>query len=272
MRSPHGRRTTARYCIPRCTTSSRTPGFSLVELLVTITLAGIIFAAMVPFFANALHATSRNNARNDAQDIAADRIEQVRLLPYHDITQSNLNIPPSSDFGDGRFGVDYATASGATYSVSYEVQELDDAEEITVHVAKGGDSHQTTMTTVVKNPAPNLVSSTSGPTPTVLPTTNLSVTATFKDWQHVTTPRPFIVRTGPIPTAAGSPTPVVTLTATAMPNAAATAVMWTGLLGGSAYTYTVSCHSSMYSSTLTSPPFHLLKSARLKFDTNPGGS
>ena len=33
-------------------------GFSMVELLVTIVLAGIIFAAMVPFFANALKRTS----------------------------------------------------------------------------------------------------------------------------------------------------------------------------------------------------------------------
>ena len=51
--------------------------------------------------------------------------------------------------------------------------------------------------------------------------------------------------------------------------------MWTGLTGGKNYTYTVSCYSSKWDSgntPFTSPPFHLLKSARLKFDTNPGGS
>jgi hypothetical protein len=91
----------------------------------------------------------------------------------------------------------------------------------------------------------------------------------------VITPTPYVVRVGPIPTAAGSPTPTVTIRATAMPNATRTTVTWTGLLGGTNYTYTVSCHSSEYggsSTPLTSPPFRLLKSARLKFDTNPGGS
>ena len=63
-------------------TSREQSGFSMVELLVTIVIAGIIFAAMVPFFANALSTTSRDAERNDAQNIAVDRIEQVRLLPY----------------------------------------------------------------------------------------------------------------------------------------------------------------------------------------------
>ncbi len=51
-------------------------------------------------------------------------------------------------------------------------------------------------------------------------------------------------------------------------------MVFTGLTGGANYTYTVSCYSSQWSTTepLVSPPFHLLKSARLKFDTNPGGS
>lgn len=247
----------------------------MVELLVTIVLAGIIMVAMVPFFANALKETSRDAVRNDAQNIAVDRIEQVRLLAYSDIDQGYLNVPPRTDFGDGRFGILYTLTGGATYDVLYEVEPLDNAKEVTVHVTRSGASNATIMTTVVKNPAPNIVSSTSGPTPTVLPTTNLSITASFKDWQHVITPTPYLVRYGPAPTAAGAPTPTVTIVATAMPNATRTTVTWIGLLGGTNYTYTVSCHSSRYggsSTPLTSPMFRLLKSARLKFDTNPGGS
>jgi hypothetical protein len=50
-------------------------------------------------------------------------------------------------------------------------------------------------------------------------------------------------------------------------------VTWTGLTGGMGYEYAVTCHnSSSASPTETSPLFHLLSPAWLKFDTNPGGS
>ena len=70
----------------------------------------------------------------------------------------------------------------------------------------------------------------------------------------------------------GTPTPTVTVTVspTKCPISSATTVVWTGLPGGPNITYTVTCHSQYIDAT--SPPFHLLKSARLKFDTHPGGS
>ena len=46
-------------------------GFSMIELLVTIVIAGIVFAAMIPFFANALQRTSEDQLRVDATNIAA---------------------------------------------------------------------------------------------------------------------------------------------------------------------------------------------------------
>ena len=45
-------------------------GFSMIELLVTIVIAGIVFAAMIPFFANALQRTSEDQLRVDATNIA----------------------------------------------------------------------------------------------------------------------------------------------------------------------------------------------------------
>ena len=76
-----------------------TRGFSMIELLVTVVLAGIIFAAMVPVFAGALKKTSGDNLRVTATNIAQDRIEKVRQLAYADITAANLNsehfrLPP----------------------------------------------------------------------------------------------------------------------------------------------------------------------------------
>jgi len=246
-------------------------GFSMVELLVTIVLAGIIFAAMIPFFANALTATSHDAQRNDAQNATVNRIDQIRLLNYDDISGTNLNTPPS-DFGDGRFGPDYTIAGGRSFNILYVVEPQDNAKKVTVHVTSSGGGHTTTMSTVVKNPAPNIVVATSGATPTALPTTNLSITVSFKNWAHVVQSSAKGVFFTRVTEGTGA-----TITSTHLWPTSATnsTVKWIGLAGGKDYTYTVSCYSSMWQSgntALTSPPFHLLKSARLKFDTNPGGS
>jgi prepilin-type N-terminal cleavage/methylation domain-containing protein len=270
MRSPHNRLSTVSLGVPRWVTAR---GFSMVELLVTIVIAGIVFAAMVPFFANALNATSRDAQRNDAQNIVVDRIEQVRLLDFGDITQDNLNTPPSpaGEFGDGRFGTVYTVAGGSTYDILYQVEPLDNAREVTVDVTPTGASHTTTMSTVIKNPAPNVAVSTEGPTPSALPTTNLSITASFKNWAHVVQNS----AKGVYYTRVDASTGATVTSAHIWPTVSSPTVSWTGLVGGANYTYTVSCYSSQWNSgntPLTSPPFHLLKSARLKFDTNPGGS
>ncbi len=69
MRSHHGRPETVSSDLRSFVRSER--GFSMVELLVTIVLAGIIFAAMVPFFANALQAhVCGRRAAVDATNIA----------------------------------------------------------------------------------------------------------------------------------------------------------------------------------------------------------
>jgi len=47
-------------------------GFSMVELLVTIVLAGIVFAGMVPLFVNASKASSGDKTRNIAMNAARD--------------------------------------------------------------------------------------------------------------------------------------------------------------------------------------------------------
>ena len=128
MRSHSGRPTTV---IPRIATSTRPQrGFSLVELLVTIVIAGIIFAAMVPFFANALKRTSEDELRVDATNIAQDRIEQVRLLAYADITAAEPQLLAQSD-GQLRSAT-VASAPSYTlvgesrpYTVDYEVDSRD---------------------------------------------------------------------------------------------------------------------------------------------------
>ena len=71
-------------------------GFSLVELLVTVLLAGIIFLAMTPMFVGVLKGTSTNSRRVIATNIAQAQLEKIRVLAaspssYANITNANLN-------------------------------------------------------------------------------------------------------------------------------------------------------------------------------------
>ena len=259
-------------------------GLSLVELLITVVLAGIIFAAMVPFFYNALKTTSRDARRNDAQLIAQDRLEQARLVAYGDLTQSNLTSGTKADgstLGDGRFGTTYTLAGQSPYTVNYTVEHFVDTdadaidtdyEKVSITVYTPDHSSHATLSTLVKNPAPGIVSVDSGGGGADLPTTNLSITVTFKNWADVvqsSSKGVYWTRTNADGTGA------ITSTHLWPTSATNSSVSFTGLQGGKLYTYKVSCYSSKWnsgSSAMTSPGFHLLKSARLKFDTNPGGS
>jgi prepilin-type N-terminal cleavage/methylation domain-containing protein len=258
-------------------------GFSLVELLVTIVLAGIIFAAMVPLFVTALQKTSGDNFRVTSNNILQDRIENIRLLAgtaagYASVTGPNLMSPSPNPIGDGRFGPTYyLTGSTKPYTMTYTVVDGPQVAFKTATVAvswtESGHTITKSMSTNVKDPTADTNTSVAGGTPTWSPDPNgYSITASFKNWTQVVTAghNPWGVV---IVYKSGTPTPTVTVTVspTKCPaSASSPTVMWTGLPGGPAITYTVTCHSTYIDAT--SPAFHLLKNARLKFDTHPGGS
>jgi type II secretory pathway pseudopilin PulG len=104
---------------------NRGAGFSFVELLVTIIIAGIAFAAMVPVFVQAQQVSSGEQMRNVALQLAQDKLEKVRGLDYDLITQANLQ---SSTFADGQFGTSVSWATGGgntrTFNVTYLVELL----------------------------------------------------------------------------------------------------------------------------------------------------
>jgi type II secretory pathway pseudopilin PulG len=236
----------------------------MVELLVTIIIASIVFAAMIPLFANALSRTSQDELRVDSTNIAQERIEQVRLLPYADITDDSLNAVNGA-FGDGRFGPTY-TLIGETkpYSVSYEVTPPSGADVpqkvVTVSVTRD-NGYVTTANTIIQDPAAN------ESTVTDAEPLNLELTVYFDNASYVESPGVVMrrVQTNVTPNATTSPT-----ASTPWTNGASE-VKWTGLIGGPNYTYTIMCHSEMAGYVLTAPPFRMWASGRLKFDTYPGG-
>ena len=81
---------------------NRAAGFSFVELLVTILIAGIAFAAMVPVFVGAQQVSSGEQMRNVSLQLAQDKLEKVRGLDYDLITQANLQTPASRTASSAR--------------------------------------------------------------------------------------------------------------------------------------------------------------------------
>ena len=87
----------------------RAGGFSMVELLVTIIIAGIAFAALVPLFVQAAGKNSADEMRNVALNIAQEKIELIRELDWTSIVADEAN--PGTDpnlynpaFHGGDFG------------------------------------------------------------------------------------------------------------------------------------------------------------------------
>jgi type II secretory pathway pseudopilin PulG len=74
----------------------REAGFSLVELMVTIIIATVAFAALVPVFVQAEQKSSADRMRNLALNLAQDKIERVRSLSYSVITAANLHANGSN--------------------------------------------------------------------------------------------------------------------------------------------------------------------------------
>ena len=242
-------------------------GFSMVELLVTIVLAGIIFAAMVPFFANALHRTSEDELRVDATNIAQDRIEQIRLLDYAAITSGNLNSPTATPFGDDRFGHTYTlVGESKPYHIDYVVTPTPSPSSaqkyVKVSVSRAG-SYVTTADTIIKDPAAG-DSSVSEAEPS-----SLTLTVYFDTYSYVVSPGVVLKRLHTTDNTTITIAPVSP--PGAIPTAANPEVKFTNLIGGPNYTYSVFCTSNKATYTMAAPPFRMWSSGKLKFDTYPGG-
>ena len=272
MRSPYSRRVTARRAAP---IGNYSRGFSFIELLVTLFIAGVVFAALVPFFANALSRTSEDEVRVDANTIAQDRIEQIRLLKFTDITEPNLRLSPTptpttSPFGDGRFGPTYSLYGEARpYQVRYYVTptpyatSLEKCVEVTV--TRPDTDFIMSAHTIIRDPT----AATSSVTDTE--PTNLSLTVYFDTYQYVVSPGVTLqrVQTNVTPNVTTSPVP--DSPPGAIPTATYPTVKFSNLTGGPNYTYSVFCKSSKATYVMAAPPFRLWTSGRLKFDTYPGG-
>lgn len=111
-------------------------GLTLIELLITIVIAGIVFAAAVPVFYNALAFSSAEKARLAALNVAQDKIEKIRQLDYDQITQANLASTETSSTWRyaAEFGPTWTSDQGRQFDVSYWVTESSNSKQIFVTV------------------------------------------------------------------------------------------------------------------------------------------
>jgi prepilin-type N-terminal cleavage/methylation domain-containing protein len=258
----------------------RARGFSMIELLVTIVLAGIVFAAMVPVFASALKATTRDNFRATATNIAQDRIEKIRALNYADITDTNLNDPafakdPASAVNE--FGGTFTpTGSSKSYTIDpYVVTDMPSGaptpiyKKINVTVRWSPAAlDRLTMQTVVMNPFAVVTGST--PTPS---TTPAPYSTTGSNYQLMVSVTDNTVTSAGVTVVRTDVTPKVTQTpAKQIPNTTnGLTVTWSNLIGGPNVVYRVTVYFQVpgYSAESKYTDVTLFDSMPIFFDTNP---
>ena len=116
-------------------------GVTLMELLIAITIASVTFAGMIPLFSGAAQATSGQQMRNIANNVAQGQIEKLRALPWSQLvaayTGSGVTAPAiasspsftatldSSSWAGSQFGDTYSANSGTTpkvFTISYTIQ------------------------------------------------------------------------------------------------------------------------------------------------------
>jgi type II secretory pathway pseudopilin PulG len=266
MRSPHSRPRTALLSVP--VHAHAQAGLSLIELIVTMVVPAIVFAGMVPVFANALKETSRDDFRVTATNIAQDRIEKIRMLNFADITEDNLN---SSSFAGNAFGTSFTTVRGKTYTIeNYFVADATKYKTIRVTVAWGsGSEDRTVVQTVVMDPAAEVTGST--PTPSATPSpysttgTNYTLMVSVTDNDVDPTVGVSVKRIDVTPNVTQSP-------AKQVPNMTnALTVSWTGLIGGPnvVYRITIKFRPPGYASQTLTRDVTLVDSTSVYFDTNP---
>jgi prepilin-type N-terminal cleavage/methylation domain-containing protein len=225
-------------------------GFSLIELLVTVLIAGVLFAAMVPLFVTASKASSRDRARNIAANVAQSRIESIRQLSFSQLSGANAvaNLQ-SSSFGGGQFGSAYTPpGASAVYTVQYSVTPVPATGapnylQVRVQVTTPSvpsPPYTATMATIVMNPSDTSNSASPSPSPSVSPSPSPSPSSTSGPFSlTVLVSNSYVNSTTGVTVVQTNVTPNVTDTPSPQVPTKSSPAVWSGLAAGS---YLVTCN------------------------------
>jgi Tfp pilus assembly protein PilV len=131
--------------------SSHQLGFSMIELLVTMAMATLVFGAMVPMYVGMQKQNAADTVRNEALQIARDKMEKIRLLDYDQVTVAYLNANGSPS-GSGVFGTSWTAEAGTSaakdFTITYTVTN------IPIGSPDGSEDHKQVQVAVVWSGAP----------------------------------------------------------------------------------------------------------------------
>ncbi|GEM_PF-1656272 len=97
---------------------SKNSGFTLIEVMVAIMLLAFALAGILPFFMGGLSQASSVRYKSIANNIARERLEEIRRLDYREIT---TDATEGTTLGE-RFGTT-ATQRDIPFQISYQVSE-----------------------------------------------------------------------------------------------------------------------------------------------------
>jgi prepilin-type N-terminal cleavage/methylation domain-containing protein len=124
-------------------------GFTMMELLVTMVLLAIVFAAMVPVFAGALKAASGDQMRVTAQSIAQQRMEQIRLMQFDQLSALSPSTVTAYTGSSGKVYTINPTVvfnpASATPTQAQNAEITLDVSWLDVYKVGGGSSAKKTM-------------------------------------------------------------------------------------------------------------------------------
>lgn len=112
-------------------------GISLVEVIVAITMLGLVIAALSPFLMNSLRISNDNSLRNESMHVMKVQLDEARenlsgqecstsLLPVQDVSE-NARVQVRSDSGyPGILNCPTSGSNVAFYTV--EVESLSDQQ------------------------------------------------------------------------------------------------------------------------------------------------
>jgi prepilin-type N-terminal cleavage/methylation domain-containing protein len=115
---------------------ARGSGFTLIELMITVIIAGVVFAGMVPMFVNAEQASSGNQMRNIATNVAQGQVEKLRALPWDQLvaayTSSGVTAPATASSPSFTTTLDSSSWAGSQFGDSYTAQSGNSSKVFTI--------------------------------------------------------------------------------------------------------------------------------------------
>ena len=116
--------------------TNKNKGYTLIEILVAITIVGIVFAAVFSIFSMVIRSSAVSEARTTATGLANQQMEMIHNLPYNDI--ATTGGWPQGDIPSTQT----KTLNNVTYTIDTEVNYFDDPYDDLVPVDTLGSDYK----------------------------------------------------------------------------------------------------------------------------------